>query len=246
MNRITILTLVVASLLFTIPPGSFVTGARQQRAEMKKCPTVEVKGPKRSKGTKPLTFRARIRNLPNGLRPSFRWSVDGADIVSGQSTDLINVQPFSSDVTATVVLENVPDGCQSTNGSFSTEVSYVIACSLPPVVNSIEMSPSSIVRSCSPGTKSETCATTSNEVKVTAYATDTDNNQFLYTWSVTAGRFVGEGRTVTWDLSGVPKGTYTITVEINDGNQHTFSGSATVTVSDCADCKPINLSLIHI
>jgi hypothetical protein len=61
----------------------------------------------------------------------------------------------------------------------------------------------------------------------------------LYTWSVTGGRLSGEGREVKWDLTGVANGSYTATVEVNDGNQHTASGSANVTVTDCPDCvKP--------
>ena len=44
---------------------------------------------------------------------------------------------------------------------------------------------------------------------------------------------------MTWDLSGVADGTYTATVEVNDGNQHTATSSATVTVAVCSDCvKP--------
>jgi len=59
----------------------------------------------------------------------------------------------------------------------------------------------------------------------------------LYTWSVTGGRISGEGRAVNWDLSGVNPGTYTATVEVNDGNQHVVPGSTTVTVAVCA-CAP--------
>jgi len=54
---------------------------------------------------------------------------------------------------------------------------------------------------------------------------------------VTGGRVSGEGKQVSWDLSGVANGTYTATVEVNDGNQHTASGNATVTVADCTGCK---------
>ena len=43
---------------------------------------------------------------------------------------------------------------------------------------------------------------------------------------------------VTWDLSGVQNGTYTATVEVNDGNQQKATGSATVTVADCTGCVP--------
>jgi hypothetical protein len=74
-------------------------------------------------------------------------------------------------------------------------------------------------------------------VQLTANATDPDNDQLLYTWSVTGGRLSGEGRQVTWDLTGVANGTYTATVEVNDGNQHTANGTATVTVADCTGCE---------
>src|SRR6185436_4237485 len=65
-----------------------------------------------------------------------------------------------------------------------------------------------------------------------------DNDTLLYTWSVTGGRITGEGRTVSWDLSGVNAGTYTATVEVNDGNTHTATSSATVTVAECTGCRP--------
>ena len=41
---------------------------------------------------------------------------------------------------------------------------------------------------------------------------------------------------MTWELYAVPEGTYTATVEVNDGNQHTSSVSTTVTVARCSDC----------
>jgi hypothetical protein len=65
---------------------------------------------------------------------------------------------------------------------------------------------------------------------------DVQNDEMLFTWSVTAGRLRGDGRKVTWDLYGVPEGTYTATVEVNDGNQHTANASTTVTVAHCSDC----------
>jgi len=103
---------------------------------------------------------------------------------------------------------------------------------------SVSASMSSILRPCPPPTSSTTCTPTGNEVTLTADATDPDGDQLLYTWSVTGGRLSGEGRSVTWDLSGVANGTYTATVEVNDGNMHTANGSATVTVADCTGCVP--------
>ena len=109
----------------------------------------------------------------------------------------------------------------------------------PPTVSAVTASMTSVLRPCPPGTNSATCTPTSSEVQLTANATDPDSDQLLYTWSVTGGRLSGEGRQVTWDLTGVANGTYTATVEVNDGNQHTATGSATVTVADCTDCvKP--------
>jgi hypothetical protein len=74
-------------------------------------------------------------------------------------------------------------------------------------------------------------------VTLNANYTDTDNDTLLYTWSVTGGRLSGEGRSVTWDLSGVANGTYTATADVNDGNQHIVHGSAVVVVGDCPDCR---------
>jgi hypothetical protein len=107
-----------------------------------------------------------------------------------------------------------------------------------PIVNTVTTSMSSILRPCPPPTSSTTCTPTGSEVTLTADATDPDGDQLLYTWSVTGGRLSGEGRSVTWDLSGVQNGSYTATVEVNDGNMQKASGSATVTVADCTGCVP--------
>lgn len=105
-----------------------------------------------------------------------------------------------------------------------------------PTVSSVTPSIASILRPCPPPTSSPSCTPTGSEVTLVANASDPDNDQLLYTWSVTGGRLSGEGRQVTWDLSGVANGTYTATVEVNDGNQHTATGSTTVTVADCPGC----------
>jgi hypothetical protein len=107
----------------------------------------------------------------------------------------------------------------------------------PPTVTGVSASMTTITRPCPPGQTSETCTPSGSEVQLTANATDPDNDTLLYTWSVTGGRLTGEGRSVTWDLTGVANGTYTATVEVNDGNQHTANGTASVTVADCTGCK---------
>ena len=108
----------------------------------------------------------------------------------------------------------------------------------PPTV-SVSSSSASITLPCPPGTSSDTCtASASRSVDLTANAADPDNDTLLFTWSVTGGTLSGEGRSVSWNLSGVNAGTYTASVEVNDGNGHTVSSSTTVTVAECTGCRP--------
>jgi hypothetical protein len=108
----------------------------------------------------------------------------------------------------------------------------------PPTV-SVSASTTSIMTPCPPGTSSDSCtASASRTVDLTANAADVDNDTLLYTWSVTGGTLSGDGRAVAWDLSGVNAGTYTATVTVNDGNTHTVTSSATVTVAECTGCLP--------
>ena len=108
-----------------------------------------------------------------------------------------------------------------------------------PEVRSVTPSISALRRACPPGTGNSPNCPTPNEVTLVVDAVDANNDQLLYTWSVTGGRLSGEGRQVTWDLTGVANGSYTATVEVSDGNMGKANGSATVTVADCTDCvKP--------
>ncbi len=107
-----------------------------------------------------------------------------------------------------------------------------------PVV-SVSSSSSSILLPCPEGTSSSTCTPSSSlGVQLTAASSDADNDTLLHTWSVTGGRITGEGRSVSWDLTGVNPGTYTASVEVNDGNQHTASSTTSVTVAVCTECVP--------
>jgi hypothetical protein len=112
-----------------------------------------------------------------------------------------------------------------------------IVCTLPPTVT-IQSSDSSITQPC-PGTKPAISALgcpTGSQVTLVALATDVDN-KLSYTWLVSGGLIRGEGRMVTWDLTEVPLGTYTATVEVSDGNYHTAATTTTVAVLRCKDCE---------
>jgi hypothetical protein len=107
----------------------------------------------------------------------------------------------------------------------------------PPTV-SVSSSSAYLLLPCAEGASASSCTpSASMSVDLTADGRDPDNDTLLYTWSVTGGKLNGDGRTVSWDLSGAQPGTYTATVEVNDGNAHTASGSTTVSITVCA-CAP--------
>jgi hypothetical protein len=63
-----------------------------------------------------------------------------------------------------------------------------------------------------------------------AVANDPDGDALLYTWSTTGGRISGEGADVVWNLAGAQPGTYTVSVEADDGCGCVAFESATITV----------------
>ncbi|MFN2577392.1 MAG: hypothetical protein ABR607_06840 [Pyrinomonadaceae bacterium] len=109
-----------------------------------------------------------------------------------------------------------------------------------PPTASLAASMSTITLPCPPGTRSESCpATASSGVQLTTTATDPDGDTLLYTYTVTGGRITGDGANVSWDLSGLGPGTYTASVEVDDGCGCITASSTTVTVANCANCVPI-------
>ena len=111
-----------------------------------------------------------------------------------------------------------------------------IRCSLPPFAD-ISASKSSITFCPTTGEVTTISCSPDRKVELVARAIGSDDSQFLFTWAVTGGAISGEGRRVSWDLSGVPEGTYTATVEMKDEFQHAASVSTTVTVALCAGCE---------
>jgi len=60
-------------------------------------------------------------------------------------------------------------------------------------------------------------ASTNKLIDVSTTAVDPENDPLTYNYTVTAGKIIGDGRRVVWDLSGVAPGTYEITVGADDG-----------------------------
>ena len=67
-------------------------------------------------------------------------------------------------------------------------------------------------------------------VKLTAIACDQEGDEVIYTYSVTAGRLIGNGANANWSLEGVRPGSYTAAVEVDDGCGCVSFSSASVTI----------------
>ena len=110
-----------------------------------------------------------------------------------------------------------------------------------PPTASLAASTAMITMPCAPGSHSKagSCPATANTtVGLATTASDPDGDTLLYSYTVTGGRITGEGANVSWDLSGVGPGTYTASVEVDDGCGCLTSSTTTVTVANCGDCVP--------
>lgn len=67
-----------------------------------------------------------------------------------------------------------------------------------------------------PGTKPKR-PVIKKEISVETVAYNPQNDVLTYNYTVTAGRIVGKGAKIVWDLTGVKPGTYTITAGVDDG-----------------------------
>jgi hypothetical protein len=105
-------------------------------------------------------------------------------------------------------------------------------------VNTLTLSNREIVIPCPPGTQSPEACPEGSTVTVTTGASSTDPTDVLtYNYTVSGGRIVGSGANVTWDLSGVRPGTYTITAGVDNGcGVCGTTKTETITVRECTGC----------
>ncbi len=109
----------------------------------------------------------------------------------------------------------------------------------PPVINALRVSDSELVLPCPEGqipAEGESCDD-NRRITVTTEASDPENDPLTYNYTVSGGRIEGSGSEVTWDLSGVDKGSYTITATIDDGcGVCAAPKTETVQIVDCPNC----------
>jgi membrane-associated protease RseP (regulator of RpoE activity) len=66
-------------------------------------------------------------------------------------------------------------------------------------------------------TNSSPCENGRQTIDITTVAIDPENDVLAYNYTLSAGRIIGQGAKVIWDLTGVKPGTYTITAGVDDG-----------------------------
>ncbi|HEY2867655.1 MAG TPA: hypothetical protein VGJ02_11235 [Pyrinomonadaceae bacterium] len=109
---------------------------------------------------------------------------------------------------------------------------------LPANVTALTLSSNALTLGCPPGqipVEGQTCDQ-STSINVTTTAVDPENDVLTYQYTVSGGRIVGTGPTVSWDLSGVAPGSYTITAGVDDGCGicgKTMTQTATVANCNC-------------
>ncbi|MGI8470164.1 MAG: hypothetical protein ACR2N3_17115 [Pyrinomonadaceae bacterium] len=107
----------------------------------------------------------------------------------------------------------------------------------PANVTALDLDKTTITLPCPAGTSSASCPTDVQTVGVRTTAVDPEGDVLTYSYTVSGGRITGQGANVTWDLTGVRPGTYTITSAVDDGCG--FCGATktnSVTVVDCPNC----------
>jgi hypothetical protein len=110
-----------------------------------------------------------------------------------------------------------------------------------PNVTALNLDSTTVTIPCPPGTESTSGGCKDDaSIAVSTVAVDPENDVLTYNYTVSGGRIVGSGANVSWDLTGVQAGTYTITSAVDDGcGVCGTTQTKTVTVASCADCKPI-------
>jgi hypothetical protein len=105
-----------------------------------------------------------------------------------------------------------------------------------PVIDELKLSRKEIIVGCKNTENCENCSDGDDRIEVTTEATDFENDPLTYNYTVSAGKIIGTGKTVVWDLTHVPLGDYTITATIDNGcGVCADPKTETVTIRRCDD-----------
>lgn len=205
----------------------------------------------------PLDVLAGVRIFPRrwlGFGLAYRYHLnsqtrDRFDNANFTGTVTVGTQSFPEPSSVTNTFQGVPSGFRTSTDPHGFIVQTFIGRrnergdgvrpNQEAVVNSVTLSSNKVMLPCPAGSKSASGDCDDNTtVNVSTSASDGDNDPLTYNYTVSGGRVVGSGSNVTWDLSGVSAGDYTITVGVDDGcGVCGDTKTETVTVADCPDCE---------
>lgn len=107
-----------------------------------------------------------------------------------------------------------------------------------PGVSDIQLSQTSITSYCS---TNNSCAESNQKVEVITMHANPNREFLTYAYKTSGGKIIGTGVRVTWDLSGVKPGIYSITAAVDDGCGYCGpTKTKTVNVEECLDCSTEN------
>ena len=200
----------------------------------------------------PIEGLAGVRVFPTryfSLSGAFRYHFNQQDRGSfdnNNSTSSVSVVGRTTPVTTTI--NGVPSGFTTSTDPFGFLAAVSIgrrnARGAPRAVNqfanvtNLELSETRVTIPCEPGyaPREGTTCSTDMSTNVTTTAVDPENDVLTYNYTVSGGRIVGQGANVSWDLTGVNPGTYTITAGVDDGcGVCGTTQTKTITVEKC-DC----------
>jgi hypothetical protein len=171
----------------------------------------------------------------------FLWTISAGVIISGEGTQQIEVQTFEEmeieqpkthpstspdphgfifsgsgrrgpSITATVKL--IDYDCECTIRSPQIRIgSKSFASNQWADMTKLEMSAEQVFPLCD----QDGIERSSTVVRIAAAAFDPEDDVLVFNYTVTAGRIIGSGTKVLWDLTEVPPDAYTITVGADDG-----------------------------
>lgn len=186
-----------------------------------------------------LAYRLHLNQQDSG---SFDSGLNRTIVVNGGA-------PGGANATFNQIVNGVPVGMRTSSDPhgfmFGMSIGRRNSRATPPPPNRapevrLEASANTvIVNRCSPGqTPGGNCpaAGTAAGVTLNSNASDPDGDTLLYTYNVTGGSIQGSGGSVNWDLSNAAPGTYSVTVQVDDGHGCVTTQSKDITVEACSPC----------
>ncbi|HEX8564936.1 MAG TPA: PKD domain-containing protein [Pyrinomonadaceae bacterium] len=200
----------------------------------------------------PIDLLGGVRIFPKrwfGMSFWYRWNANQQDrdiFDDFKSTNTVTITGPTADITNNVT--GVPAGFNTSTDPHGFGAQFFIGrrnergrkiLNQFPTINSVTISDTEITLPCTPPQESASggCRDATS-VSVTTNATDPENDPLVYQYTVSGGTIQGTGANVTWDVSGLRPGTYTLSVAVDDGcGVCGQPRQETIRVVECPDCR---------